>query len=327
MREVPAPPADTASPGAPDGPPGPPPRRGEGRVARLTRGVLGLCMGLVVIVVVLAGWLGATASGLQALAGLAGSLSGGLVHIEKPEGYLLGEWRADAVLVRTPTLHLDVLNLQLDWRPGALMDRRFEAATLSASEVRVASQPSTEPATLPASLVLPLALQLDRVAIDRLRIADLVDGQPIEPKLELTALAGGLVSDGRHHELSALRVSAPFGQLAADATLDGQGPFPLKVRAHLNTVQEGEAYAVDADVAGTLAELELTARAGGSGLRGEVHLAATPFAPLPLRSGRLSLHDVDPARFHAAAPRARLDIELDLVPQAPADAPAGQPVA
>ncbi|MFP3813508.1 hypothetical protein, partial [Bacillus sp. SIMBA_005] len=88
--------------------------------------------------------------------------------------------------VRTPTLHLDVLKLQLDWRPGALMGRRFEAATLSASEVRVASQPSTEPATLPASLVLPLALQLDRVAIDRLRIADLVAGQPAEPKLELT---------------------------------------------------------------------------------------------------------------------------------------------
>lgn len=328
MHEVPAPPADATPPaGTPDGPPGPAPRRREGWVARLTRGVLSLCMGLVVIVVVLAGWLGATASGLRALAELAGSLSGGLVHIEKPEGYLLGEWRADAVQVRTPTLHLDVLKLQLDWRPGALMGRRFEAATLSASEVRVASQPSTEPATLPASLVLPLALQLDRVAIDRLRIADLVAGQPAEPKLELTALAGRLVSDGRHHQLSGLRASAPFGQLAADATLDGQAPFPLKARAHLNTVQDGEAYAVDADAAGTLAELNLTATASGAGLRGEARLAATPFAPLPLRSGRLSLHDVDPARFHAAAPRARLDIELDLVPQAPANAPAGQPVA
>ena len=54
MHEVPAPPADATPPaGTPDGPPGPAPRRREGWVARLTRGVLGLCMGLVVIVVVL----------------------------------------------------------------------------------------------------------------------------------------------------------------------------------------------------------------------------------------------------------------------------------
>ncbi|MBN8285667.1 hypothetical protein, partial [Zoogloea sp.] len=113
MSEVPAPPADAAPPGTPGESPGPAPHRRESWAARLTRGGLGLCLGLVVVVVVvlLVGWLGATASGLRTLAELAGSLSGGLVRIEKPEGYLLGEWRAGAVYVRTPTLQVEVLNL------------------------------------------------------------------------------------------------------------------------------------------------------------------------------------------------------------------------
>ena len=196
-------------------PSGVPPRAREGWLARLTRGVLGACISAIVVVMLLAGWLGATESGLQAVAGLASRLSGGMLRIEGPQGYLLGQPGAEAVQVRTPTLQLDILNLRVDWRPGALMSGTLDVSALSASELSVATAPSTDPATLPLSLALPVAVHLNRLAIDRLRIGALVDGKPAEPDMVLTALAGRLDSDGLQHRLSGLRAGAPFGQLTA----------------------------------------------------------------------------------------------------------------
>ena len=326
MSEQPAPPADPAS-----GPPAParagaPRVRREGWIARFLRAVLGVGMTLIVVLVLLATWLGASTSGLQNVVRLAGYLSAGMVHIDKPEGYLLGELRIGTVQVRTATLQLDVVDLRLDWRPRALLDGSLELGTLSAADVSVASLPSDEPARLPDNLELPVALRIDKLIVDRLRIGDLVDGKPAEPKMELTALAGTLVSDGRHHRFSGVKAGTPFGQFAADGGIDGRRPFDLKVQAHLSTVQEGEAYEVDAEAGGSLENLDLLATAGGAGLSGEVRIAATPFAALPLRSGHVVLRNVDPARFHPAAPRARLDVDLALVPEADPGAAAGKPL-
>ncbi len=319
---------------APADPAGPDPRAEaaprparEGLLAGLTRGVLGACISLFVLVLLVVGWLGATESGLQAAAGLAHHFSGGMLRINKPQGYLLGQLRAESVQVHTSTLQVDVIDLRMDWRPGALMSGTLDVSTLSAADLSVATAASAEPATLPLGLELPVAVHLDKLAIDRLRIGALVDGKPAEPDLVLTALAGKLDSDGRQHRVSGLRAVAPFGQLTAEGELDGRRPFDLVARAHLSTLQEGEAYEVQADAAGTLESLELQARAEGAGLTGEAHGVVTPFAALPLRSARLLLRDVDPARFHAGAPQARLDVDLDLTPVAASGAASGPPVA
>ncbi|MBF0393357.1 MAG: dUTP diphosphatase [Alphaproteobacteria bacterium] len=68
----------------------------------------------------------------------------------------------------------------------------------------------------------------------------------------LTALAGKLDSDGLQHRLSGLRAGAPFGQLTAEGRISGRSPFDLQASAHLSTLQEGEAYEVQAEAAGTL---------------------------------------------------------------------------
>lgn len=319
-------PADPAPEGREPASAAPPSRAGGGWFARLTRGALGAGFSLVVVALLLAGWLGVTESGLQAVAELASRFSGGMLRIDKPQGYLLGQLRADAVQVRTPGLQVDILNLRMDWRPGALMDGALEVSALSASELSVATAASDEPSQPPLSLELPMAVHLDRLAIDRLRIGALVEGKPAEPDLEFTALAGKLESDGRRHRLSGLRAVSPFGQMRAEGDIDGRPPFELKAGAHLTTLQEGEAYEISAEAGGSLENLSLLARAEGAGLTGEAEVAATPFAALPVRSARLQLRDVDPARFHPAAPNARLDVDLNLTPVAAPGAPVGQPV-
>ena len=288
--------------------------RGEGWGARLVRGLLAGALALAAVVVVLIGWLGGTQSGLQSVIDLAVRLSGGSVSVENAEGYVFGQLKLGALHVRTPTLHLDIRDLTIDWRPAALGSSGLEIASLSAAEVAVASASSDEPTTLPASLELPKAARIDRFRIDRLSIGKLIDGQPAPPDMALTALSGSLVSDGRRHRLTDLKAAAPFGRLAANLELDGRRPFPLGATASLATRQADEAYTVEARASGNLESLQLDATASGAGMDGRAAIVATPFAALPLQSAKVQLRNADPSRFHAAAPRAQLDIDADFEP-------------
>ena len=121
------------------------PRRREGWVARVMRGLLAAALGLVLLVVLATGWLGGTQSGLQAVVDLAARLSGGVVSVEAPEGYLLGQLKVGALHVRTPTLQVDIRDLVIDWRPAALARGGLDMNTLAAAEVSVGSTPRVEP--------------------------------------------------------------------------------------------------------------------------------------------------------------------------------------
>ena len=298
----------------------PPPRPGWGRT--LLRGALALLFAGITVALVLVGWLGGTTSGLGMLVDFVARLSGGVVSIEKADGYLLGDLRLGLLRVRTPTLQVDVHDLALTWNPAALTRGRLDIARLAAADVQVASAPSDEPSTLPDSLALPAAIAIDHFEIGRLQVGALADGKPAAPDIELTALTGALESDGRHHRATGLKATAPFGQLAADAELDGQQPFPLKASASLATRHADEAWTVSAKAGGDLQKLLLDATVAGAGVDGTAAVVATPFASLPLQSAKAHLKGVDPKRFHPDAPTATLDIDADLVPSAAADKPA-----
>lgn len=298
-----------------------PPRSGWG--AGLLRGLLASLLGLVLTLIALAGWLGGTESGLRVLCQLATGFSGGLLQVEAPAGYLLGEWRLAALKLHTTELHLEVRDLAVDWHPAALARNALEIHALSASRIQVATAPSPEPAALPASLELPLAIALDSLRVDRLLVGTLEHGQATDPDLELTSIVGALTSDGRHHRFTGLRSSAAFGQISADGEIDGRRPYPLQARAQLATRQMDQAYLIEADATGELAKLDIKARAEGAGMDGEAALDLTPFASLPLKALKLQLRNADPARFHPDAPKALLDIQADLTPSAPQPAAGG----
>ena len=139
------------------------PRRREGRLARVMRGLLAAALGLVLLVVLVTGWLGGTQSGLQAVVDLAARLSGGVVSVEAPEGYLFGQLKVGALHVRTPTLQVDVRQLVIDWRPAALARGGLDMSTLSAAEVSVASTTSsTSPSAAASSPRITRATQPSR---------------------------------------------------------------------------------------------------------------------------------------------------------------------
>lgn len=323
MGEVPgaderaAPPSDSA-PGS---------GRRRGWPARGLRALLAALVGLVTAAVLVLGWVGGTASGLRFAAGLAEHFSGGLLAVEGADGYLLGGLRIKGLKVRTADLQLELRNLELDWRPGALGSGLLEVDRLSASELAVATRSSSEPATLPVNLEIPLAFRLGQLRLDRLTLAALEGERAAAPHLELTGLAGRLESDGRVHRFSGITAGTPVGHVTADGQFDGRAPFPLSLQASLATTQGGEAYAVKLQAGGRLEALNVAATADGAGMSGKADLLATPFALLPLRSVLLQVTDLDPQRFHAGAPSARLDIEARLEPSARSTPAAGQSLA
>ncbi len=309
--------SDTPAPPAPAEPPAPPPARASW-ARRLSRGLLAAFFACITIAVVLVGWLGGTTSGLGMLVDFVARLSGGVVTFEKADGYLLGDLNLGLLRVRTPTLQVDVHDLALTWNPAALTRSRLDIARLSAADVQVASVPSDAPSTLPDSLALPAAIAIDHFQIGRLQVGKLEDGTPAAPDIQFTALSGALESDGRHHRATGLKAIAPFGQLTADAEIDGQRPFPLKATASLATRHADEAWTVSAKAAGDLQKLLLDAGIAGAGVDGTAAIVATPFAGLPLQSARIHLTGVDPKRFHPDAPTATLDVDAELTPSAAA---------
>ncbi|KAB2969542.1 translocation/assembly module TamB domain-containing protein [Zoogloea sp.] len=295
--------------------------------ARGLRALLAALVGLVTAAILVLGWVGGTASGLRFAAGLAERLSGGLLVIEGADGYLLGGLRVGVLKVDTPGLRLELRNLELDWRPGALGSGLLDVERLAASEMVVATPPSAEPATVPLTLEIPLAVRVDQLRLDRLTLANLEGGRTAVPHLELTGLAGRLDSDGRVHRLAGITAGTPVGQVTADGQLDGRAPFPLHLQAGLATTQGGEAYSIKLSAGGRLEALEVAATAEGAGMTGKADLLATPFALLPLRSVHLRVTDLDPQRFHVSAPSARLDIDASLEPSARTPPAAGHSLA
>ncbi len=150
------------------------------------------------------------------------------------------------------------------------------------------------------------------------------------------ALEARLVSDGATHRVESLRARLGRIDLTAQASLEATAPFALTGAARLHATAGEQDYALALDVGGTLGRVRVDGRASvaqasaasvapgtnetdgkkdGARAAGEVHATLEPFAPAavaPLEALQVRLSGVDPRFFAAAAPHARIDVELTL---------------
>ncbi|MDR0634138.1 MAG: translocation/assembly module TamB domain-containing protein, partial [Azoarcus sp.] len=115
---------------------------------------------------------------------------------------------------------------------------------------------------------------------------------------------GHLTLDGTSARLSLNQLTAdlPQGRIEATGEIDAAPPFALRLDGRL----AAEAFALELDAGGSLAEPLLRLRAQGHGARGQATVVATPFAALPLKTFEIEADDVDPAAFAPGLPRAAL---------------------
>jgi translocation and assembly module TamB len=193
---------------------------------------------------------------------------------------------------------------------------RFAYLTAGNVEVTLHPTPPAPPSGPPASLALPFALDVDRLAVDRLAIREGTS------TTELKSIAGGLHTDGTHHNVLLDGVETPAGKLAATLHMTGTRPYPLTGAATLATQFEAggqrQEASVSAQLSGSLEALHVDATGTGAKLTAQALIDVTPFAALPFSRAVVSAEQVNPRAFAPGAPEAALSIHADLRPDAQA---------
>ncbi len=169
-------------------------------------------------------WLGFSESGLGALARLAASASGGRLSLEQPSGRLVGPLAFGRVTWNEPGTEVVIERLQLDWSSTALLKLRLAIAEISADRVAVEIAGSDEASAPPPGLRLPLAVDVEKIAISRLDYGKL---------FSLDDLQAAFASDGMNHRLSGVRGKFGKTAIAGELTLGGDAPLPVQASATL----------------------------------------------------------------------------------------------
>jgi translocation and assembly module TamB len=251
-------------------------------------------------------WLVNSQSGLQAGSALLVQASGGHLVLNGLHGRLSGPLQIDELRWQTPDLQIEAKGLHVDWSPRQLLERRLQVGELSIDRLTIDSAASDTPAQPPADLGLPVAVDLERIAISTLRYGTLPAVRQIDARLH---------SDGTEHRLETFSARSGDTRLDARLRLAGNAPFALSGEAVLNGQLDAHPLQLRLSVAGQLAAISLDARAE-AGLQGKAAATLTPFAPALLQQASLALDELDPAAWQAGAPSARLALRGELRPEA-----------
>lgn len=250
------------------------------------------------------GWLVATESGLLAAAELARAVAGGRLVIEQPTGRLIGPLGFARIGWQTPELTISAEQLHIDWTPAALFEQRLAVSEIRANRVFVNVASTDEPSVPPASLRLPVAVDVEKVAIFRVDYGNI---------LAVDEVRARLASEGQTHRLSDF--SARLGEIdvAGNATLGTDAPLPLQASATIVGHLDDKVMRLAVTADGPLEAIGLKILAE-EGVRGSGQATLTPFAHHAFSAAQLALADLDPAVWIDGAPAARLRLNVDLKP-------------
>lgn len=262
------------------------------------------------------GWLVTTEGGLNTALNLARSMTGDRLQIQGARGRLLGPLEIDQITWTTPENSVHIETLQLSWTPEALFKRNVEITNLQVTSLQVTHQsepdsPPPEQLTFP----LPFGLTLD---IQSLKLGSLILIDPEQPETLppplFTDLQAQLSSNGQQHYLKTLSLKREQLQLEAQGQLDGISPFPLQANLNLKGELEDHPLALELKADGPLTELPMTGQLTGKNSQGNFQITLTPFAVQPFSHLQSQLKGINPADWQEGAPRANLDIDLDIHP-------------
>src|SRR6185437_7651786 len=94
--------------------------------------------------------------------------AGGRVGVEEPTGSITGTMRFKRITWRGADATVVADDVVIDWNPGALWGKRVSIHGLGARHLDIAIKPSSEPTRPPTDLRLPLAVNIDRLAVGEL---------------------------------------------------------------------------------------------------------------------------------------------------------------
>lgn len=293
--------------------PTPPPATAEPATTRPHAGrwLLRIGIALVLLLLLLAGigWMAArTDAGARtvwklATQGLQGKLTG-----EIESGTLANGLTVRNIVYRDKDRVVTIDRLRGVW-DLSVSPRKLTITALALGQVDVTLLPQpSEPVILPEQISLPLAIDLQRLAIDQLLVHQ---GSSTTAIKDVVLKAG---SDRLHHIVTLEQASTPWGKAQAGLQLDGARPFALAGSASLDGAWQEIKYHATTRLTGSLQALGIALDASGGSFKATARIAATPFSALPFKSARLNAEHFNPRMFNPAAPQADLNIVADITP-------------
>jgi translocation and assembly module TamB len=265
------------------------------------------------------GWLAGSERGTQAVFSMVRHWSGNALQVSGVHGRLAGPLQLDEISLDRKDQRLTFRNVQFDWRPSELFQRRLHVSLLRIGHLAINSkmQQKTPPLTLPATLALPVTLQIDRVQVD----GGSLGWGPLN-MIDLGALAFNLDFDGRRYRLglermemqSATAANRVSGHFSGEATLSATRPYALRARLSSGGTTRLKDRAIGAsghiNIDGTLAELAASIDLAVDQAQAKGRIALRPFSAQPLGNADLTVQALDLSTLATALPRTAIDLRL-----------------
>lgn len=243
-------------------------------------------------------WLGSNA-GLEWATQKIIRLGEGSISAEGVEGSLLSEVRIGQLKVRNSDLSIDGETVVLRWQPLALLRGEIHLGSATASVIRYRNL-STTPSELPTSLALPLDISIAALEIKRLEISSL----PAIENLKLD-YAGGR----GQHDIRLLQTHSEGWKVDGTLQVGARHPFPVNGRIQAVRGATALAMQAQADVSGTLEQLQIDISGGGRGATLQSAAVLRPYAVQPVAQLTLKAGELDLSAWHGEWPRTRLNID------------------
>jgi translocation and assembly module TamB len=235
--------------------------------------------------------------------------TGGRITIEDPTGSVAGTMRFRRITWRGADATVTADDVVVDWSPGSLWSRRLSIRGLGARHVDIELKPSTGPTAPPTDLRLPLAVDIEQLAIAQL------DWRAGPRPGRISGLEFGYSGDARSHRIRRLRLVSDFGKLEGDLSVGAVEPLAIAGSATISGDGLLAGAQATTTLTGTVAQIGI---AGNGTLRDaalSLQATATPFAAAPFASAIADLTGVDATKFDPALPHTRARVHLDLTPR------------
>jgi translocation and assembly module TamB len=233
----------------------------------------------------------------------------GRLSVEGASGSLASTMHFDKLTWRGIDSTTTATDVVVEWQPLALLSSHLAVRGLGAQHVSLAVKPSTGPTSPPRTLSLPLAIDIDHVAVATF------DWQVGPRSGKISGIEFGYSGGRTTHRLRSVRLVSDLGALAGETTLQADAPFAVGGAIGLTGDGPLEGAKLDAKLSGTLSALRIDATGAFRDATLNARVALTPFAGGIFENAALSLANLDLAAFESTLPRTRLALELDVRPQ------------
>lgn len=237
---------------------------------------------------------------LQWLAKRAVAASEGSLVLDEVGGSLTGTIRIGEAVYRTPGKEIAARDVEVVWRPSALLLGRVSVASVSLGSLSLDLQASDSdtPAALPESLALPLSVEVEAIRAEKVTFKGML----------FQNVRGSLYADRQRWRLVDAGFDSDFGQVTADLALAAEKPFSLQGEVAVSHEQaQGKAI-----LAGELGDIRFEGHFDGFGAAVQAQARVTPFADFMLPSLFLKAENVDFSRVRADWPAGRIQATADI---------------